>query len=131
MIFIQRRTVLFFFTVFASNSSNPYAAKNDRKSLLRSSQGEVLKADASPPRRKLDDLIMMPPEGYSIRCLQEPDLVHRFAEGELHLYPNGLIASSWNANWREDLLDVDCDGIPTGTPMSMNFDALQMARSKE
>jgi alpha-tubulin suppressor-like RCC1 family protein len=74
---------------------------------------------------------MMPPEGYSIRCLQEPDLVHRFSEGKLHHYPNGLIASSWNANWREDLLDVDCDGIPIGTPMSMNFDAIQMARSKE
>jgi hypothetical protein len=74
---------------------------------------------------------MIPPEGYSIRCFQEPDLVHRFMEGELHLYPNGLIASSWNANWREDLVDIDCSGIPTGTPMSMNFDAFQMTRSKE
>jgi alpha-tubulin suppressor-like RCC1 family protein len=109
-----------------------HISQNNHKSLLRSSQGEVLEADASSPRRKLDDVVTIPPEGSSVRCLQEPNLVHRFAGGKLHLYPNGKIASSWNTNWRKNLLNIDCSGIPTGTPMSMKFNAYdQTARNNK
>jgi hypothetical protein len=72
---------------------------------------------------------MMPPDGYSVRCVQEPDRIHRSVEGELRPYLNGQIASSWNVNWREELVNIDCDGIVMGTPMSMNFDALPIART--
>jgi hypothetical protein len=78
-------------------------------------------------RRKLDD--MMPPDGYSIRCLQEPDKIYRWTESELRYYPSGQIASSWNIVWREELVQIDCLNIPIGMPMSMNFDSLTMSRA--
>jgi hypothetical protein len=80
-------------------------------------------------RRKLDD--SMPPEGYSIRCLQEPDKVYRWTEGELRYYPTGQIASSWNTAWREDLIQMDCINIPKGEPMPMNFGSLTMSRATD
>jgi hypothetical protein len=80
-------------------------------------------------RRKLDE--SMPPEGYSIRCLQEPDKVYRWTEGELRYYPTGQVASSWNTAWREDLIQMDCVNIPKGEPMSMNFGSLTMSRAAD
>jgi hypothetical protein len=56
-------------------------------------------------------------EGYSVICLQEPDKVYRWHEGELHHYPTGTIASSWDEDWRE-ALEMDCSNIPKGEPMS-------------
>jgi hypothetical protein len=80
-------------------------------------------------RRKLDD--MMPPAGYSVRCLDEPDKVYRWTDNELHYYPTGQIASSWNTAWREDLVQIDCTNIPIGSPMSMNFGSLTMSRAAD
>ncbi len=60
----------------------------------------------------------MPPEGYSIRCLQETDKVYRWHEGKLHHYPTGMIASSSHEDWREALVEMDCFNIPKGEPMS-------------
>jgi hypothetical protein len=68
-------------------------------------------------RRKLDES-MMPPEGYSIRCFQEPDKVYRWHKGELHYYPTDQVASSWNTAWHEDLIQMNCVNIPKGEPMS-------------
>jgi hypothetical protein len=80
-------------------------------------------------RRKLDE--SMPPEGYSIRCLQEPDKVYRWTEGELRYYPTGQVASSWNTAWREDFIEMDCVNIPMGLPMPMNFGSLIMSRAAD
>jgi hypothetical protein len=80
-------------------------------------------------RRKLDE--SMPPEGYSIRCLEEPDKVYRWTEGELRYYPTGQVASSWNTAWREDLIQMDCINIPKGEPMPMNFGSLTMLRAAD
>jgi hypothetical protein len=63
----------------------------------------------------------MPPEGFSVICFQDPDLVYRWFGGELHYYPNGQIASSWNTDWRDEIVRIDCHNIPIGTQMSMNL----------
>ena len=69
-------------------------------------------------RRKLDDI----PEGTSIQCTNESTgKIYRWAFGELHHYPNGMIANSWNPNWRGDIVDLDtCGSYTVGTPMSFN-----------
>jgi hypothetical protein len=74
---------------------------------------------------------MMPPAGYSVRCVDEPDKVYRWTENELRYYPSGQIASSWNTAWREDLVQIDCTSIPMGSPMSMNFGSLTMSRAAD
>jgi hypothetical protein len=74
---------------------------------------------------------MMPPDGYSVRCLDEPEKVYRWTEFELRYYPSGQIASSWNTAWREDLVQIDCTSIPMGSPMSMNFGSLTMSRAAD
>jgi alpha-tubulin suppressor-like RCC1 family protein len=84
-------------------------------------------ASLSLMRRKLNDQIL--PDGYSVRCLEEPDRVYRWTEGELRYYPTGQVASSWNTAWREDLVQMDCLDIPIGSPMSMNFDFLTLSRA--
>jgi hypothetical protein len=104
--------------------------QTERRSLLRSSSSneEVAPYDTnhntslSPMRRKLYDT--MPPDGYSVICLQEPDKVYRWHEGVLCHYPTGQIASSWNPAWRGDVVEMDCTSIPYGPPMSMNFYSL-------
>jgi hypothetical protein len=67
-------------------------------------------------RRKLDGL----PEGTSIQCTNESTTgnVYRWEFGELHHYPNGMIANSWNPNWR-DVSFADCTDLQVGSPMSM------------
>jgi hypothetical protein len=74
---------------------------------------------------------MMPPDGYSVRCLDEPEKVYRWTDNELRYYPSGQIASSWNTAWREDLVQIDCTSIPMGSPMSMNFGSLTMSRAAD
>jgi hypothetical protein len=112
-------------------------AQTERRSLLRSSSSkeEVAlydnnhNASLSHMRRKLDE--SMPPEGYSIGCLQEPDKVYRWTKGELRYYPTGQVASSWNTAWREDFIQMDCVNIPKGKPMPMNFGSLTMSRAAD
>jgi hypothetical protein len=73
-------------------------------------------------------------EGYSVRCLEEPDKVYRWSEGELHHYPSGVIASSWDEDWREALVEMDCANIPKGVPMSSrngDTDLLRSSTKKE
>ena len=66
-------------------------------------------------RRKLDDI----PEGTSIQCTNESTgKIYRWAFGELHHYPNGMIADSWNPNWR-DVSYADCTDLQVGSPMAM------------
>ena len=66
-------------------------------------------------RRKLDDI----PEGKTIQCTNESTgKVYRWEFGELHNYPNGKIANSWNPNWRGDLSYADCTDLQIGSPMT-------------
>jgi len=48
--------------------------------------------------------------------------VYRFMNGELHLYPNATIATSWDENWREYQITVDCADISFGEPLEMKVD---------
>ena len=60
-------------------------------------------------------------EGYGVRCTDMDDgKVYRWANNELHRYPSGKIATSWNPNWRGDILDLNCEPYAVGTPMSLN-----------
>ena len=66
-------------------------------------------------RRKLDAI----PEGTSIQCTNESaGKVYRWTFGELRHYPNGMIADSWNPNWR-DVNYADCTDLQVGSPMTM------------
>jgi hypothetical protein len=113
--------------------------ETERTSLLQSSssQEEAMpddnshSASLSQMRRKLDDTMDTTlPEGCSILCLEDPDKVYRWTEGELRYYPTGQIASSWNTAWREDIIEMYCTSVPVGIPMTMNyFDRHLMSRA--
>ena len=45
-------------------------------------------------------------------------MVFRWEEGMLHHYPNKAIAASWDEDWSEALVDMYCDGMHVGNPMS-------------
>ena len=69
-------------------------------------------------RRKLslDDL----PEGKAVQCTNEgTGQIYRWMNRELHHYPNGIIASSWDADWRYNIANFDCNGLVVGSDMSM------------
>ena len=70
-------------------------------------------------RRRLDDeLAVSIPEGEVIECANEGtgDIYH-WADGSLHHYPDGLIAATWNMDWRSKIVRIDCSNLMVGDPM--------------
>ncbi len=72
-----------------------------------------------PVRRRLDDIVL-PPEGSSVMCDGNPSEVFRWTGTELRHYPSGEIASSWNQNWRDGIVFINCEGLGIGPPMSQS-----------
>jgi hypothetical protein len=80
--------------------------------------------DTSSLRRKLSYVnTTPPPEGLSVRCIEEPKRVFLWTGTELRHYPSGKIASSWDPEWR-DVASLQCEGLTIGSPMSFNYGAL-------
>jgi gas vesicle protein len=93
--------------------------QNDDRSLLRSSVQE--KASSSDGReRKLYINKVPPPEGRSVRCVEDPKRVFRWTDKQLRHYPSGKIASSWDPEWR-DVVSLECAGLDIASPMSLNY----------
>ena len=63
-------------------------------------------------------------EGNSYKCSTSSSKVYRYTEGELRWYPNPVIASSWDPNWRTNYSVIACDGILRGFPMTYNSAAV-------
>lgn len=58
--------------------------------------------------------------GDSVRCIDDDndDIVYRSVdETTIRLYPNPVIASSWNENWDTNIQTVDCTELTKGNPM--------------
>lgn len=57
-------------------------------------------------------------EGKSIKCSNSNNIraVYRWTNGQLRLYPNPLVALSWNRFWNR-ILTINCRGLPVGEPM--------------
>ena len=48
--------------------------------------------------------------------------MYHWVEGELHHYRIGMVAKSWDGNWRADIMDLDCGLFPIiGTDMGFNY----------
>ncbi len=60
------------------------------------------------------------PEGRTVQCEEDTSKIYRWENGELRHFDSSAIASSWDESWRENLLVVDCSGLPIGTPMELN-----------
>ena len=60
------------------------------------------------------------PEGTSIQCANEnTGKIYRWELGELRHYPSGMVAKSWNPNWRGDIKLTDCTDLQVGSPMTL------------
>lgn len=59
------------------------------------------------------------PEGHAVKCdLDQPE-TYRFSSDQRRLYPDTVIAASWDPSWYQPLL-VDCDLLPRGEDMRFN-----------
>jgi gas vesicle protein len=61
-----------------------------------------------------------PPDGRSVRCVEDPKRVFRWTDNQLRHYPSGKIASSWDPEWR-DVVSLQCTGLDIASPMSLNY----------
>ena len=71
--------------------------------------------------------LVTPIEGKSYKCSNSNHAVYRYTKGELRLYPDHVIASSWDKNWRKFEV-ISCDGIPKGFPMTNYYDSYFLNR---
>lgn len=67
-------------------------------------------------------------EGQTIRCGGNDGLWYRFACGEVRMYPDTTVASSWDPNWRS-AVSVDCSSLRFGDNMEFNQPALYDGQS--
>jgi uncharacterized protein involved in tolerance to divalent cations len=58
-------------------------------------------------------------EGGTVECEGDNQNIYRWTNNQLRLYPNGPIASSWNKNWRDSIVIVDCTSLVFASPMEM------------
>lgn len=77
--------------------------------------------DDTATHRALIDATAIP-EGQAIVCYSDEQKVHRWSDGELHWYPNYLVASSWDEHWRS-YMEVNCEALslPMGDPMQQKI----------
>jgi len=63
--------------------------------------------------------------GTSVKCSanelrgNENSVYRSMEDGTLAHYPNPEIASSWNPNWSENIMEVDCEGFTKGEDVKM------------
>ena len=46
--------------------------------------------------------------------------IYRYEEGVLHHYESTAIVNSWDENWRESSLSIDCSDLTIGSPMELS-----------
>ncbi|KAJ0411164.1 hypothetical protein ATCC90586_005021 [Pythium insidiosum] len=68
------------------------------------------------------------PEGQAIKCDPVQAEVFRYASGQRRLYPNPLIAGSWDRAWASPVI-LDCSAIPRGEDMPFNFASIPNGRA--
>ncbi|TYZ65656.1 hypothetical protein PybrP1_011620 [[Pythium] brassicae (nom. inval.)] len=59
-------------------------------------------------------------DGTPIKCGDNQAQVYRLTSGTRRLYPTEAIAVSWDPNWKNNVVNVDCTRLPTGDPMPDN-----------
>ena len=85
-------------------------------------RGNLLRVDCTDLNVGSPMAIKSIPEGKAVRCSNDNDgKVYRWVEGELRHYRNGTVAKSWDENWRDDIIDLDCESFPTRTDMGFNY----------
>ena len=55
-------------------------------------------------------------EGQAYKCSALEDAIYRYTKGQLRVYPNPTIASSWDPNWQTFNV-IDCSSIHKGPPI--------------
>ena len=68
-------------------------------------------------------------EGQSIKCQPKPGAkvdqsIYRYSQGRLRVYPNAAIGASWNKNWQNSAIKVDCSKLTVGQQMAFNIASL-------
>lgn len=59
------------------------------------------------------------PPGLAVPAGNVVDAVSRYSNGFLRWYPNPTIASSWDSNWMNNFITIDCTGLGLGPNMAM------------
>jgi hypothetical protein len=117
--------------ILRKNNPNPLikSSLQQQEEVASSSEGKEHN-DTSSLRRKLSFInTTPPPEGLSVRCIEEPKRVFHWTGTELRHYPSGKIASSWDPEWR-DVAPLQCEGLTIGSPMSFNYGALPLSNRR-